>query len=176
MKSKISKYLIISVVLHALLFVGFGLSSGEGEGEGEGEGDSTHQAPESSDTKIIDKPQEKQEIELIEITPEQQEILDQARKKQKEQEKQKESECKESFGGIGVMIAFGYEYTTITEAVKNYPAYNAGLQAGDIILEPSLLQIKGEIGTSVQLTIKRGSNTFKIDLIRDKICIDKVTK
>lgn len=72
-----------------------------------------------------------------------------------------------SFSGIGAEIGFKNNMLTIIAPLKDSPAQNAGLQAGDRIgriddvftgelsLEEAVLKIRGEQGTKVTLSIMR---------------------
>lgn len=92
------------------------------------------------------------------------------------------------YGGIGALIHKDSNLIVISEPYERFPAYKAGLKAGDILIEidgkevegKSTTEIsdflKGQPGTEVQLKIKNpidGSIT-KTSLIREKIKIDDV--
>ena len=77
-------------------------------------------------------------------------------------------------------------YAIISQVFPNTPSSKAGLKAGDYILEiggESVVEMeatecakkmKGEPGTSVELTIKRGDSIFKIDITRAIITVPTV--
>ncbi|MCA9381249.1 S41 family peptidase [Candidatus Dojkabacteria bacterium] len=98
------------------------------------------------------------------------------------------------FEGIGVVLAFNGQYTYVESVLKGQPAEEAGLIAGDIILQvdgndvedtlPAIVagQIRGEKGTDVTLTIYRyEENVSKqeeqldVTITRNKIEIDNIT-
>ena len=93
-----------------------------------------------------------------------------------------------TFGGVGMVITREGDYIVIQTPLADMPAIKAGLFAGDIVLEvdgksvkkftPSAAAnlIRGEIGTTVELTIQRGtSNIFKVVLERALIEVNPVT-
>ena len=83
------------------------------------------------------------------------------------EKKTKEKECKDWFGGIG--ITWNIQNSSVIEAFEGYPAYNAGLRAGDIIYTNG--DFRGEPGTEVVINVMRNRNIFTVTLIRGKICI-----
>ncbi len=72
-------------------------------------------------------------------------------------------------GGIGAEVSKRNEKITIIRVLKDNAAIKAGLQAGDVVLsindestvglsvEQSVSKIRGEVGTTVKLSIQRGS-------------------
>ena len=94
-----------------------------------------------------------------------------------------------SFGGIGVHITEDEETGGIfvVKTEKNGPADKAGIKANDIIVmadDVSLIgmdletaaddHIKGEIGTSVKLTVLRNGEELSFDVIRDTVEVTSV--
>ncbi len=89
-----------------------------------------------------------------------------------------------SFSGIGVEFLMMEDTLTVIAPLGGGPAEKAGIMAGDkiigvgdsIIAGKKLVNkditslLRGEIGTKVQLLIKRGSGKpFKVSVVRDKI-------
>lgn len=77
------------------------------------------------------------------------------------------------YGGIGVKITLldpVHDGDSIGEVYSGYPADLAGLLPGDVILKGSESPILGDPGTHLTLLIRRGTNTFKVNLMRDKVC------
>lgn len=89
-----------------------------------------------------------------------------------------------SFSGIGVEFLMMEDTLTVIAPLGGGPAEKAGIMAGDkiigvgdsIIAGKKLVNkditslLRGEIGTKVQLVIKRGSGKpFKVSVVRDKI-------
>ncbi|MBR3761629.1 MAG: S41 family peptidase [Lachnospiraceae bacterium] len=85
--------------------------------------------------------------------------------------------------GIGAYVQMDTVtgYAKITGTIKDTPAEEAGLQAGDILYKVNgedmagldvsqvVLHIKGEEGTSVHLTLVRGNEYVEVDVERRKI-------
>ena len=94
----------------------------------------------------------------------------------------------QEYGGIGAMIGSEDGEIMITEPYKDFPADKAGLKAGDIIVAVNGLKtkdkttsqlsemLKGQAGTSINVTVKRKATneTFDVEVIRDKIKIGDV--
>lgn len=93
-----------------------------------------------------------------------------------------------NFVGIGVYLRGNLETgkVDIVAPIKGSPAEKVGLQAGDIVLkadgkeyvadelEKLSSHIKGEKGTNVTLTIKRGEDTLEFTVTRDDVHINYV--
>jgi len=90
------------------------------------------------------------------------------------------------YGGIGAIIQQRGEYVYIAEPYEGFPAFKAGLKAGDKILEIDGLSakgksnkeissiLKGQAGTNLQLTIARGNDTLEKALVREEVKIDNI--
>lgn len=82
------------------------------------------------------------------------------------------------FSGIGVTYLRENGEMVVSDTVENSPAQKAGIKAGDVIAavdgvsmydcdtDYAASLIRGEEGSSVSLTIKRGDETFDVTLIR----------
>lgn len=162
-----------SLAIHLItLFLIGGFPKGCSRG-GSGDSDSSEHTQEDNhkeDKKeeIIEKPiDQPTEITLIEETKEQAEKrIEKARRKEI-------AECTPFFGGIGVV--FNDRDGTIGQVYKYYPGYDAGLRAGDRFVSPPVGQIKGEIGTSVTITLERGTELYTVTIIRGRICTKDAT-
>ena len=91
--------------------------------------------------------------------------------------------------GIGAELTIKDQALVIVAPVKNSPAEKAGLQSGDIIfmvdgrivadmtLFEAVMSIRGKKGTSVTLTIIRGSvpDPFEVAIVRDTVNIESVS-
>lgn len=90
------------------------------------------------------------------------------------------------FEGIGASLDLIGNQLTVMKPLANTPAEKAGLIAGDVItkiddkdtinftLSEALDAIRGVAGTTVKLTILRGSQTLKFDIVRAKITVTAV--
>lgn len=92
------------------------------------------------------------------------------------------------YGGIGALIRKAGDYTIISEPYEGFPAYKAGLQAGDTIISIDGVciknktvsavsdMLKGTPNTSFQLKLRRYgiADTLKKEVTREKITIDNV--
>ncbi|MFK7906753.1 MAG: S41 family peptidase [Chitinophagales bacterium] len=92
------------------------------------------------------------------------------------------------YGGIGALIRRTDDYVIISEPYEDFPAFKAGLIAGDKILEIDGVpakgkstdevskMLKGKPGTSVELTIERfgDGNPIVKNLTRDEVKIKNV--
>ena len=100
-----------------------------------------------------------------------------------------EEELNGSFEGIGAEIGIRENILTVIAPLKGSPAEQAGLRAGDLILEingestseltidDAVGEIRGEKGTEILFTIFREheEGTLDITVVRDVIEIDSVT-
>lgn len=85
------------------------------------------------------------------------------------------------FGGIGILFSKPDEYILIEQVYPNTPASKAGLQARDRIVKiegedisnidinECSTMMRGEIGTSVTVTVLRNEKSFDLKLVRDLI-------
>lgn len=81
-----------------------------------------------------------------------------------------DEQCDDFYGGIG--IVHNYVDNTVTEAPLGYPAANAGIKPGDRILS-RVDELRGTIGTEVELIYQNEDGLHQVILIRDKICLYK---
>lgn len=84
-------------------------------------------------------------------------------------------------GGIGAEIGLRNERPTIIRPLKDSPAIEAGVQAGDVILavndqdvsgltvDQVVQKIRGEIGTKVKLALQRGQEPKEVSVTRREI-------
>ncbi|MFJ7936847.1 S41 family peptidase [Sporosarcina sp. NPDC096371] len=93
-----------------------------------------------------------------------------------------------SFEGIGAEIQEQNGYINVVSPIKNSPAEHAGILPNDLIIavdgesiqglssSEAVLLIRGEKGTPVTLTIKRGENAEPVDMkiVRDVIPVETV--
>jgi len=97
-------------------------------------------------------------------------------------------ETEGEFGGLGIVITIKDKVLTIVSPLEDTPAYKAGLEAGDIIVEiegestkdinltEAVKKLRGEPGTTVSITIVREEEDkiLKFDITRDIIKIKSV--
>lgn len=101
-----------------------------------------------------------------------------------EQRKQFDESLRGQFSGIGAVLSMEEDQLTIQTPMPDSPALKAGIKPGDVIVEvdgqptkgwditKAVEHIKGEDGTIVELTIRRGEvETFKIKVPRGKVVI-----
>ena len=84
-------------------------------------------------------------------------------------------------GGIGAEIGLRNNRPTIIKPLENSPAQKAGIKAGEVIVkvndeassdwsvEKVVSKIRGEVGTSVKLTLLSGSQTREVSVVRQNI-------
>lgn len=99
--------------------------------------------------------------------------------------KQFNEDIKGAFGGVGMELGERGGSLTVVAPLKDSPAERAGMHSGDIILaidgkpseamavESAVKLIRGEVGTTVTLTVKRAgeSSPLTIKIVRDTIKI-----
>lgn len=91
------------------------------------------------------------------------------------------------YGGIGALIRQSDEGVIISEPYEGFPAHNADIKAGDLIIEIDGKQVKdksseevskllkGQQGTELKLKIKRNKETLEKKLIRAEVKVDAVS-
>ena len=84
-------------------------------------------------------------------------------------------------GGIGAEIGLRNNKPTIIKPLENSPAQKAGIKAGEVIVKVNnesssdwsvdkvVSKIRGEVGTSVKLTLLSGSQTREVSVVRQNI-------
>lgn len=101
----------------------------------------------------------------------------------KEEFEQLKEQTSGSFVGIGVYISATSDddYITIIAPIEGSPAEKSGVKAGDKVIkvdgqnvyadesDKAISMIKGEAGTSVKLTLKRGDEEFDLTIKREEI-------
>jgi len=93
-----------------------------------------------------------------------------------------------SFGGLGIEVTMENNVVKVVSPIEGTPAYKAGLEPGDLIthldgdpvmemnLSEAVDHMRGEVGTSIRLTVVReGRNEpFDVTITRDIIEIESV--
>ena len=91
------------------------------------------------------------------------------------------------FGGLGIEVTMEQGVIKVVSPIDETPAARAGIRAGDLIIalddEPvtglslseAVDQMRGKVGTEIELTIRRGEREpFKVTIEREKITIQSV--
>ncbi len=87
-------------------------------------------------------------------------------------------DCDSYFGGIGITQSWVSDpngegtITVVDEVHDGYPASRAGLMRGDQILNRD--EIRGKIGTTVVVEIRRHGMQISFIIVRDKICTSPI--
>lgn len=84
----------------------------------------------------------------------------------------KVAECKQWFGGVGLTLNALGPGLIVLNAHKFYPAATSGIVPGDIILTP-VSEMKGEVGSDVNVEVIRDGKLLTFTMKRGKICIDE---
>ena len=96
-------------------------------------------------------------------------------------------QTKGEFGGLGIEVSMEEGYVKVVSPIDDTPAYRAGIQAGDFIIEingesvygmslgDAVDKMRGKINTEIIIKISRGEKEpFNVKIIRDKIKIQSV--
>ena len=96
-------------------------------------------------------------------------------------------DTKGKFGGLGIEITMEEGFVKVISPIEDTPAYNAGILAGDLIIQidstpvfgltlrESVDLMRGNKGQPITITISRnGKEPFEIEIIRDIIKIQSV--
>lgn len=103
-------------------------------------------------------------------------------------QREKENIFMGHFDGLGIIVTIEDEQLTVISPIEDTPAYQAGIKAGDDIIEidgeltkgmsldEAVNILRGEKGTIVTLKIRRGNNEdlLEIEIIRDTITVEAV--
>ena len=175
-------HLTVSVLLHAAaLFLVIGIKDSllDSVGNGNGASDATSESEtgigtntDSGSTRIIDKP-----VEITKVDPKQlneamaqQDVAMQMEEIRKKVIQQSEAaKCEHWYGGIGIRVD---PYNkSISSTHQDYPASEAGLMAGDVIVS-DYDDIRGEIGSILKISVLREGKLLTFLIVRGKICIE----
>ena len=96
-------------------------------------------------------------------------------------------DTKGKFGGLGIEITMEEGFVKVVSPIEDTPAYKAGIQAGDYIVQindtpvlgltisEAVELLRGKTGTAIRLTISRETTEpFEVEIIRDIIKIQSV--
>lgn len=160
MKTKTA--VLISAVIHCAAF--FLITLGSDDGNGTHKNGSPDAGMKGVNAKVIPK---EVDVEIIEKKTPDSDI----KTKKKQPPKKISKDCPgDWYGGVGVMLNLTANGLTIIEIYRGYAADLAGLQVGDMILGMSDPELLGPPGTTIHLTIRRGTHTFGVNVTRTKVC------
>lgn len=155
--------LIVSSFIHSLpfLIIILGLLHGCGGNVGHSSNKHSKQNNES-----IIPSNSKQEKEIVTIV-----IVEKKGDKAKHIRKQKSKPCRTGswYGGVGLEVNESDGF--VTRVIEGYPAWNAGIRTGWIIVNS--IDLRGPPGTVVDAIILDKQRTYVLQLVRDKICTTK---
>lgn len=163
----------LSIVLHLLLLLLF--TGGAGDSRKKDDKPADKPAIESIKIKIVEKPAEK-------AKPKAEPPKEKTKSKVVKTVEKKpmlpapelivvEHKCDEFYAGVG--------YTNTQNGVckvvsvpRGYPADRAGMLPGDLVINPAGGECpgRGPIGTTITITVMRGSQVHNFYMVREKIC------
>ncbi len=92
-----------------------------------------------------------------------------------------------AFGGLGIEVTMENGLVRVVSPIDDTPAFRAGLQAGDLIvqldnepvqgmtLSQAVERMRGPVGSDIVLTVQRGSqDPFEVTITRDIIRVESV--
>lgn len=151
-------YILVSLLLHAALFIPLYLNGGNGGGGGPAE--VTGKGAQAEKIEIVVKKEEKPVVEAPPTVKEEQ---------GPKRPEPVEATCPKFFGGVGMQFNNFNMLGQIIKVFPGYPASEVGLQVDDIFDIPEE-GIRGEIGTEITLRVTRGHEVFLVRMVRAKIC------
>ncbi|OGK18299.1 hypothetical protein A3G67_03320 [Candidatus Roizmanbacteria bacterium RIFCSPLOWO2_12_FULL_40_12] len=103
-----------------------------------------------------------------------------------DENKDSKADLEGKFEGIGAQLGLKSGRVVVIAPLKNSPAVQAGIQAGDYIvkvdgqstknwtLPQTVSKIRGKKGTTVKLTLLRGEKEFDVTITREQILVDSI--
>ena len=98
-----------------------------------------------------------------------------------------QTETSGEFGGLGIEVSMEEGLVKVVSPIDDTPAFRAGIQAGDFIIEingesvigmslgDAVDRMRGKINTEIVITVLRGKeDPFEVTIIRDRIKIQSV--
>jgi len=171
-KKRILLAALVSLLIH-LVFMYTMTGSGDGKGNQPGSGANKPQPPIKIVIKGSDQKTDKKVPELKPAEDTKSKVVQPKKKKKPKpkkivEDKPKGRDCEKDgwYGGIGIVMAGQF----VGETYEGYPAHKNGLMKGDLIIEPSDGQIRGEPGSTINMKILRGSQLIIKNFKREKIC------
>ena len=95
-------------------------------------------------------------------------------------------ESRGAFGGLGIEVSTEDGVVVVISPIDGTPAARAGVQAGDKIvaldgedivglsLNEAVRRMRGQVGEPIDITIRRGEETFDVTIVRDVIKVSAV--
>ena len=96
-------------------------------------------------------------------------------------------QTKGEFGGLGIEVSMEDGFVKVVSPIDDTPAFDAGIQAGDFIIEidgesvygmtlgDAVDKMRGKVNTEITIKISRGElEPFDIVIVRDKIKVQSV--
>ncbi len=96
-------------------------------------------------------------------------------------------QTKGEFGGLGIEVTMENGFVKVVSPIDDTPAFKAGIEAGDFIthldgepvlgltLSEAVDKMRGEVGSDIELTVRRGEEEpFDVTITRDIIRIQSV--
>ena len=96
-------------------------------------------------------------------------------------------QTKGSFGGLGIEVTMENGFVKVVSPIDDTPAFKAGIEAGDFIthldgepvlgltLSEAVDKMRGEVGSDIELTVRRGEQEpFDVTITRDIVRIQSV--
>lgn len=166
MKVKVS--LALSIGIHLAVVLILALSSG-----GNGGGSSAAQDEADGNSNLKESPHVKVEEKLAPVPTEVELVALPEESDKGFKQVDVDKECPNNwYGGLGILLSGPNRQGEhrIMEVYKGYGGEQSGLLKGDILLAASDPDIKGDPGTPIRLTIRRGQSVLAIDAIRTKVC------
>lgn len=97
-----------------------------------------------------------------------------------------QNETSGKFGGLGVEVSIEDDYITVVSPIEGTPADKAGIKAGDLIIKigthstkkmslpEAVSYMRGKPGSKIKVTIARGKEIIKLDVVREIIKLRSV--
>ena len=161
----------VSLLLHALLFLG---ANGKGGNNGkDGKGGN----PQAIHVIIVDKPAPKKVVDKPKPPTKTKSKVVKKRLLPPPELLIVDHKCEEFYYGVGYQNG-GQGGCRVVGVPKGYPADRAGLRVGDLVMNPMGGECpgRGDLGTTLTIVVMRGSQALTLSMVREKICTSKEEK
>lgn len=175
MKVKLRTSFIVSATVHlTCLILILLLGGGQGKNQPKSQDDKKQGEGQHDFTSIIPMNKPHEDIEMQIDVPKKGDLVVKA----EPQPSATPIDCRRWYGGIGIEYG-SYGNTdapgTVVKVPYGYPAQQAGIQVGDVVLPAEDPDIRGPVGTPVKIYVIRGEFRQEMTLIRGKICQEDIT-